>query len=121
MRTCRSTMQEFFSHVQNKSHIAGARLFTEQIYTWLREDPVFKVKLEMMRTELVTRAFSEAVEKLKISMTTAVDTLVSLLEREDYPNVQRAAANDVLSHIQKFKEIQELEERIAKLERQSIT
>lgn len=75
----------------------------------------------MMRTELVTRAFSEAVEKLKISMTTAVDTLVSLLEREDYPNVQRAAANDVLSHIQKFKEIQELEERIAKLERQSIT
>jgi hypothetical protein len=89
---------------------------TEQIYSWLREDPEFKAKLDALRAELATKAFSDAIEKLKSSMTVAVDTLLSLLHREDYPGVQRAAANDLINHYVKFKDTQELEERITKLE-----
>jgi len=43
-------------------------------------------------------------------------TLSLLLERDDNPSVQRAAANDILNHVGKFKELQELQERIEKLE-----
>lgn len=90
----------------------------EQVYEWLK-DPAFKAQLDKLRSEITAKAIDEAVLKLKNSMVKAVDTFIKLLEREDYPAVQRAAANDILSHIQKFKELQELEERITLLEQRS--
>jgi hypothetical protein len=93
---------------------------TEQIYTWLKEDSEFKTKLDAMRAEVVNKSVEAAIAKLKNSMTKAVDTLISLLDRQDYPAVQRAASNDLLNHFQKFKELAELEERISKLE-QNVT
>jgi hypothetical protein len=39
------------------------------------------------------------------------------MDRTEHPSVQRAAANDVLSHIMKFKELQELEKRLDDVER----
>lgn len=88
----------------------------DQLYLWLREDPEFKAQVDKMRSELCERVFKEAIETLKNSMTKAVTTLVALLDRHDYPAVQRAAANDILTHVQKFKELQDFEERILKLE-----
>lgn len=88
---------------------------TEQIYEWLK-DIGFKARLDQLRTEVVAQSVNEAVSKLKDAMTRAVDTLIALLVREDYPAVQRAAANDILGHIQKFKELEEFEKRLSKLE-----
>jgi hypothetical protein len=49
-------------------------------------------------------------------MTKAVETLISLLDRSDCPAVQRASANDILAHVQRFKEFHDHEERIKELE-----
>lgn len=87
----------------------------EQLYLWLR-DPEFKAQVDKARSEVCEKVFQESIETLKNSTTKAVTTLVCLLDRDDYPAVQRAAANDILTHVQKFKELQELEGRIAKLE-----
>ncbi|MBS0656065.1 MAG: hypothetical protein JSR46_09825 [Verrucomicrobia bacterium] len=91
----------------------------EQIYEWMK-DPEFKTQVDKMRSELVGRTVEEATCKLKSAMTKAVDTLVVLLDREDYPAVQRAAANDILGHIQKFKELHEFEERLSRLEQRHV-
>lgn len=83
----------------------------DTFYKWLKE-PLFKVELERLRSEVVT----EAINQLKISATKAATTLSTLLDREDSPGVQRAAANDILGHVMKFMELKEIEERLTLLE-----
>jgi len=74
--------------------------------------PCLNQSLIDFRNEIV----SDAVNQLKATTTKAAMTLSLLLERDDNPSVQRAAANDILNHVGKFKELQELQERIEKLE-----
>ncbi len=81
-------------------------------YEWLKE-PQFKLELDRLRNEIV----NEAVNHLKITSTKAARTLADLLERDDSPTVQRAAANDILGHVMKFMELKELEDRLADIER----
>lgn len=88
-----------------------ARLSRDCYYKWLKQ-PLFKAILDKMRNEVI----QEAVMQLKLGAVKAASTLVKLTDREDNPSVQRAAANDILSHVVKFQEQQELEERIAILE-----
>lgn len=83
-------------------------------YEWLK-NPVFKSELDRIRNEIV----NDAVNQLKATTIKAATTLSSLLDRDDNPSVQRAAANDILNHVGRFKELQELQERIEKLERLS--
>lgn len=80
-------------------------------YKWLK-NPAFKSELDRLRNEMV----NDAVNQLKAATVKAATTLSSLLDRDDNPSVQRAAANDILNHVGKFKELQELQERIEKLE-----
>lgn len=56
---------------------------------------------------------------MKIVLSTWVKPCIlgDLLERDDSPTVQRAAANDVLGHVMKFMELKELEDRLADIER----
>ena len=95
-------------------------LSQDTLYSWLHDDPEFKAQLDKMRSEACNRVFEEAIATLKNSTTKAVTTLVALLDRDDYPAVQRAAANDILTHVQKFKELQDFEDRIAKLEQRAV-
>jgi len=81
-------------------------------YEWLKE-PVFKSALDRLREEIVL----DAIGKLKLSTTKAAMTLCNLMDREDCPSVQRAAANDILNQVVKFKEIHELEKRLDEVER----
>lgn len=83
----------------------------DTFYKWLKE-PLFRAELESLRSEVVT----EAINQLKIGTTKAATTLSELLEREDCPSVQRAAANDILGHVMKFMELKEIEERLIRLE-----
>ncbi len=83
-------------------------------YKWLK-GPLFKSELDNARNQIV----DDAISQLKINTTKAAMTLAALLDRDDSPAVQRAAANDILNHVGRFKELQELQERIEKLERLS--
>jgi hypothetical protein len=81
-----------------------------QLYEWLR-DPEFKSELEKQRNQ-VTEA---AINILKMNTTRAAETLGALLTSAN-ELVQRGAANDILNHVARFRETQELEHRIAVLE-----
>ena len=81
-------------------------------YEWMKL-PEFCQEIARLREELV----NDAVSQLKATATKAVSTLSNLMDREDSPSVQRAAANDVLNHIVKFKEIQEFEKRLNEIEK----
>jgi hypothetical protein len=59
----------------------------------------------------------DGIYHLKTCAKKAAMTLASLLDREDFPAVQRAAATDILNQIAKFKELEEQEERLANLEK----
>lgn len=87
-----------------------AKISRETYYQWLKE-PVFKAELSRMRNMIV----EDAIEALKGQTTRAVDTLVKLLDVEN-PTLQRNVANDILSHVARFKELQEIEKRLTALE-----
>lgn len=89
-----------------------AGISRNRYYEWMKE-PGFKSELNSLREEVVC----DAVGQLKTSATKAALTLCSLMDRDDCPSVQRAAANDVLNHVVKFKELQELEKRLDEVER----
>jgi len=88
-----------------------ADISRETYYKWLR-NPLFKSELDRLRNEIM----DDAVNQLKATTVKAATTLSLLLDRDDNPSVQRAAANDILNHVGRFKELQELQERIEKLE-----
>lgn len=101
----------FATNTSIESSCEAADISRETYYKWLK-NPLFKSELDRLRNEIV----SDAVNQLKATTTKAAMTLSLLLERDDNPSVQRAAANDILNHVGKFKELEELQERIEKLE-----
>jgi DNA-binding CsgD family transcriptional regulator len=102
----------FASNLTIEEACERAGISRNTFYEWLKE-PQFKLELDRLRNEIV----NEAVNHLKITSTKAAKTLGNLLERDDSPTVQRAAANDVLGHVMKFMELKELEDRLADIER----
>lgn len=101
----------FAASASVESACREADVSKETFYRWLKE-PLFKAELDKLRNEIV----SDAVNHLKIITTKAAATLSTLLDREESPAVQRAAANDILGHVIKFMELKEIEERLKKLE-----
>jgi predicted DNA-binding protein (UPF0251 family) len=101
----------FASNLTIEEACERAGISRNTFYEWLKE-PQFKLELDRLRNEIV----NEAVNHLKITSTKAAKTLGDLLERDDSPTVQRAAANDVLGHVMKFMELKELEDRLADIE-----
>jgi hypothetical protein len=91
-----------------------SKVSKQTFYEWLK-NPLFKSELERLRNELI----NEAVTNLKANIGKAVNTLVILLD-DTNSQVRRGAANDILNHIAKFKELQELEGRIENLERRQM-
>lgn len=81
------------------------------IYEWLK-DKKFAERLERLRSSI----FTEAINKLKGHSAKAVDTLADLLIDEN-SQVRRGAANDILNHATKLKEVQETEARLKALEK----
>jgi hypothetical protein len=81
-------------------------------YRWL-ENPTFKAELARLRETI----FFEALEQLKHSMKLACYTLQSLCEDPECPPaVKRGAASDIICHLMKWRDTQELEKRITQLE-----
>lgn len=61
-------------------------------------------------------AVSEAMETLKNATTKAVSELVSLLDSKD-ENVRRRASVDILTFVTKWREFNEIEDRLVSIER----
>ncbi len=101
----------FVASASVEASCEAADISRETYYKWLK-NPVFKSELDRLRNEVV----NDAVNQLKATTVKAATTLSLLLDRDDNPSVQRAAANDILNHVGRFKELQELQERIEKLE-----
>jgi hypothetical protein len=81
-------------------------------YRWL-ENPLFKAELSRPRETI----FIEAIDHLKHSMKLACHTLKALCEDPECPPaVKRGAATDIIGHLMKWRETQELEKRITQLE-----
>jgi len=74
--------------------------------------PAFCTQIAAARAELV----SQAVGRLAVASPPAVGTLIELLGRTNPPAIRLGAARAVLELGQRWRETQELEERIATLE-----
>jgi ACT domain-containing protein len=101
-------------------HIVGSQTYSEGIkkagisrktfYEWMK-DPVFEREL----TEQRKRITAEALGLLELSMNRAVEGLTGLLETQD-ERLRRLVSKDIIEHILKHKENEELEERIKAIE-----
>jgi len=97
-------------------HIIGSQTYSKGIkkagisrktfYEWMK-DPVFERELIEQRKRITDEAFSV----LEQSLTRAVETLTELLDTED-ERLRRLVSKDIIEHILKHKENEELEERI---------
>ena len=81
------------------------------LYCWLR-DAAFKKELDHLLESVV----AEAVLLLKSNITKASEALVTLLDLKGNPSILRAVSNDIIGHVHKFNESQEIERRLEALE-----
>ncbi len=81
------------------------------IYTWM-EQKEFRQAVSEARNKL----FDEAMHKLTNSCMKAVLTLEKLLDAQSEA-VRRNAANDILGHVLKYRELTELEDRLETVEK----
>ena len=80
-------------------------------YQWLKKTEFVK-EYKRQRDILV----DEAMESLKASIGKVVDTLTGLLDSNS-ESLRRSVANDILTHIMKMKELQDIETRLESVER----
>ncbi|MCX5847729.1 MAG: phBC6A51 family helix-turn-helix protein [Deltaproteobacteria bacterium] len=88
-----------------------AKISRETYYQWL-SDSLFKDELKRQRDQVI----EDALNIMKANITKAVNALVGLLNTNN-DNLKRYVANDVLGHVLKAKEIEDLDARITELER----
>jgi len=86
------------------------RIGRDTLYAWLR-DPTFKAELDEQRNRLVAQGLA----LLSQSVTKAVETLVGLLDGSD-KRLKRLAAKDILDQHAKFRELDDLAQRIEHIE-----
>lgn len=86
------------------------RVSRDTLYEWFK-DPAFKAELDRQRSELVAQGLT----LLSQSVTKAVETLVGLLDGSD-ARLKRLAAKDILDQHVKFREMEDLTQRIERIE-----
>ena len=90
---------------------AEARISPITYYEWMKQ-PGFKAGITAMRDQVV----DEAIDTLKSAMTDAVCTLIDVMHDSESEKNKIQAANNIIDHFRKFKEVQELEQKINELE-----
>jgi len=88
----------------------GAGVSRVTIYRWLKE-PDFQAELSKRKNDLLEGAS----RKLAGNLDGAIDTLIELLSSKQ-PNVKRLTAGMIIDYSIKLNEMQDLEERMKKLE-----
>lgn len=88
----------------------AAKISKTTFYDWMRDD-AFRSEFERRRDQLAETAFLTIVQNIE----KASSTLVALLDAHN-ERVQRLSANDIIRHFLRYKELRELEDRIAAIE-----
>ena len=88
----------------------AAKVGQRTIHRWLKET-LFRQALEEARERVV----SEALERLKDAVTQAVSVLVDIMGGDD-PVLRLRAAGMTLDHFFKIRELQELDQRLKRVE-----
>ena len=88
----------------------AGRVSRDTLYEWLK-DPAFKAELGRRRDELVAQGFA----LLAQSVCKAVETLAGLSDAGD-GRLKRLAARDILDQHVKFRELDDLTQRIEAIE-----
>ena len=87
-----------------------AKLSKSTLYSWLKNDN-FRIELSTAREKVI----GEALERLKTSVTGAIDGLLSFLDsKEDWLKMQ--ACREIINHFFKVTEVEDLKKRIEALE-----
>jgi len=89
----------------------AAKISERQLYRWLA-DPVFCAHLKQAEGQILDAATRRLVQ----SIGQALDTLEELNRAANSESVRARAANDLLTHMLKVRELADLEKRIAALE-----
>jgi len=89
-----------------------AKISRGTFYEWLK-DETFKNTLERYRTEAVTEGYN----LLKDALGRAVENLIELID-DPSPGVRRYVCKDIIEFNLKVKELQEIENRIDRIEKQ---
>lgn len=87
-----------------------ADISKQTFYNWM-VNPDFKDELTRQRNEVI----QEGLSNLKTSIKKAVAVLMDCLNSKD-ESVKRRAANDLLTHCLRLREIEEVEDRLQALE-----
>ena len=88
----------------------SARISKTTFYKWLQDED-FAAELDRQRNKIVDAAYAMIAQNVE----KAVIALVALLDADD-DRVKRLAANDVINHFAKRREMVDLEERIQRIE-----
>lgn len=88
-----------------------ARVSKNALFIWLKK-PAFKDELIKQRDIVIT----EALETLKANIGQAINVLVGLLETEK-ESLRRQVANDIINHVLKIVELQDMDKRLSEVER----
>ena len=87
-----------------------AKISKGTLYAWLKDGP-FKAELKRQRDEVI----QEALNCLKGGLARAVDELLTLLASQN-PNLRYRACRDVIEYALKSIELEEIDERLSKVE-----
>ena len=90
----------------------SARISKTTFYKWM-QDEGFAAEFDRQRSKIAEAAFGMIGQNIE----KAVGVLVGLLDTGD-DRVKRLTANDVIGHFLKHKELDDLEERIQRVEQQ---
>lgn len=88
-----------------------AKVSKGTLYAWLK-DEAFKAELKRQRDEVV----KDALDRLKLAMSRAVDGLIGLMGSQQ-PSLRRWVCKDIIEYVLKSIEIEEIEDRLDKVER----
>jgi len=87
-----------------------AEISKQTFYNWMGNSD-FKNEITRQRDEVVR----EGLHNLKVSIKKAVSVLIECLDSND-ASIKRRAANDLLTHCLRLREIEEVEDRLQALE-----
>lgn len=90
----------------------SARISKTTFYKWMQDED-FAAEFDQQRSKIAKAAFGMIAQNIE----KAVSVLVGLLDTGD-DRVKRLTANDVIGHFLKHKELEDLEDRIKRIEQQ---
>jgi hypothetical protein len=95
----RRALPIFCTQLNVEKACAEVGISKQTFYQWMKNS-LFKRELREMRRAIGT----QSIEQLKIESKRAAETLAELLDPCNPPAVRRAAANDILNYVLKFRE-----------------